>query len=58
MIRIKDFDSSQIKIEKMSYKNIGIYYTGDITIKSISDCENINSVYPLYPIIGEADWIY
>ena len=55
MINIKDFDSSQLKIDKKSYKNIGIYYIGYITIKSISDYENINSVNPLYLIIAEAD---
>ena len=55
MINIKDFDSLLIKIDKKSYKNIGIYHIGYITIKSISDCENINSVNPLYLIIGDVD---
>ena len=55
MINIKDFDSRLIKIDKKSYKNIGIYHIGYITIKSISDCENINSVNPLYLIIGDVD---
>ena len=55
MINIKNFDSSLLKIDKKSYKNVGIYYTGYITIKSISDHENINSVNPLYLIIGETD---
>ena len=55
IINIKDFDPSLIKIDKKSYKNIGIYYIGYITIKSISDYENINSVNPLYLIIGNAD---
>ena len=55
MINIKDFDPSLIKIDKKSYKNIGIYYIGYITIKSISDYEYINSVNPLYLIIGEVD---
>ena len=53
MINIKDFDLGLIKIGKKSYKNIGIYYIGYITIKSISNYENINSVNPLYLIIGE-----
>ena len=38
MINLKDFDSSQLKIDKTSYKNykdISIYYIGYITIKSI-----------------------
>ena len=33
MISIKSFDPSLIKIDKKSYKNIGIYHTGYITIK-------------------------
>ena len=33
MINIKDFDSSLIKIDKKSYKNIAIYNVGYITIK-------------------------
>ena len=40
--------SRLIEIDKKSYKNIGIYHIGYITIKSISDCENINSVNPLF----------
>ena len=47
MINIKDFDSSLIKIDKKSYKNIGIYNTGYITIQKINDYENIDSVNPL-----------
>ena len=47
VINIKNFDSSLLKIDKNSYKNIGIYYIGYITIKRISDYENIN------PIPGE-----
>ena len=53
MIKIKDFDSSLIRIDKKSYKNIGIYNTGYITIKKIDDYEGINSVDPLYLIIGK-----
>ena len=52
IINMKDFDPSLIKIDKKSYKNIGIYYIGYITIKSISD---INRVNPLYLITGEVD---
>ena len=37
MISIKNFDSSLLEIDKKSYKNIGIYYIGYITIKNISD---------------------
>ena len=44
-----------IKIDKKSHKNISIYCIGYITIKIISDDENINSVNPLYLIIGDVD---
>ena len=54
MINIKNFDSSLLKIDKKSYKNTGIYYIGYITIKN-SDRVKINSVNPLYLIIGEVD---
>ena len=37
-----------LKIDKKSYKNIGIYNIGYITIKKIDDCESIYSVNPLY----------
>ena len=50
-----NFDPILIKVDKKSYENIGIYQIGYITIKSISDCENINSVNPLNLIIGEVD---
>ena len=55
MINIKRFDPSLIKIDKKSYKNIGIYHTRYITIKKISDYENIDTGNPLYLIIGEVD---
>ena len=52
MVDIKNFDPSLIKIGKDSYKNIGIYCIRYITKNIISDYENINSVNPLYLIIG------
>ena len=52
MINIKKFDSNLLKIDKKSYKDIGIYNTGYITIKKIDDYENIYSVNPLYLIIA------
>ena len=52
MANIKDFNQNLIKIGKKSYKNIGIYYIGYITMKD-SDHLKINSVNPLYLIIGE-----
>ena len=48
MINIEDFDSNLLKIDKKSYKNIGIYNIGYITIKKLDDYENIYSVNPLY----------
>ena len=53
MIKIKDFDSRLLKIDKNLYKNIGIYNIGYITIKKIDDYENIYTVNPLYLMTGE-----
>ena len=59
IIDINECDSSLLKIDKKLYKNISIYNIGYITIKHISDYEKINSVNPLYLIIGEVDgYIY
>ena len=38
MINIKNFSLNQLKIDKKSYKNIGIYNIGYITIKKIGNC--------------------
>ena len=54
MINIEDFNQSLIKIDKKSYKNIGIYHIGYIAMND-SDHDKINSVNPLYLIIGEVD---
>ena len=48
MINIKNFEPSLLKINRKSYKNIGIYNIGYITIKKIGDYENIYSVNPLH----------
>ena len=48
IIDLENFKSNLLTIEKKSYKNIGIYNIGYITIKKIDDCKNINSVNPLY----------
>ena len=54
MINIKNFDPSLIKIDKKSYKTLAfkiwIHHN-----KKISNYENINSVNPLYLIIGKVD---
>ena len=44
-----------LKINKKSYKNIGIYNIGYITIKKIDDCENIYSVNPLHLLIAHVN---
>ena len=54
MINIKHFEPNLLKIDRKSYKNIGIYNIGYITIKKIDDCENIYSVNPLYLLINHA----
>ena len=54
MINIKKFDSNFLKIDRKSYKIIGIYNIWYITIKKIDDHENIYSVNPLYLIIAHA----
>ena len=53
VIDIKDFDSSLLKIDKTSDKNIGSYNNGYIAIKKTDDYENIHSVNPLCLMIGE-----
>ena len=55
MINIKDFDSSLLKTDKKSFKNIVIHNIRYITIKTIDDHENIYSVNPLYLMIDKID---
>ena len=55
IIDLKNFDARLLKIDKKSYKNIGIYNIGYITIKKIDDCENIYSVNPLYLLVNHAN---
>ena len=43
-----------LKIDRKSYKNLGIYNNGYITIKKNDDCENIYSVNPLYLRVDHA----
>ena len=54
IINIKIFYPNLLKIDKKSYKIIEICHIGYITLK-YSDYVQINSVNPLYLIIGEAD---
>ena len=53
-INLENFKSKLLKIDKKSYKDIGIYSIGYITIKKIDDCKNIYSVNPLYLRINHA----
>ena len=55
IIDLENFDSSLLKLDKKSYKDIGIYNIGYITIKKIGDCKNIYSVNPLYLRITHAN---
>ena len=55
IIDLKNFDARLLKIDKKSYKNIGIYNIEYITIKKIDDCENMYSVNPLYLLISDAN---
>ena len=48
IIDLENFKSNLLKIDKKSYKDIGIYNIGYITIKKIDDCKNIHSINPLY----------
>ena len=54
IIDLENFDSSLLKLDKKSYKVIGIYNIGYITIRKIGDCKNIYSVNPLYLCINHA----
>ena len=52
MVNIKDFDPNLLKLDKTSFKNIGVYYIGYITEK---DQYKINSVNPLYLLVHRID---
>ena len=54
IINLENFKSNLLKIDKKSYKDIGIYNIGYITIKKIDDCEKIYSVNALYLLIDHA----
>ena len=54
IIDLKNFDAMFLKVDKKSYKDIGIYNIGYITIKKIDDCKSIYSVNPLYLRVDHA----
>ena len=49
---IKDFNPRLLKLDKKSFKNIDVYYTGYITKK---DEYKINTINPLYLLVDEID---
>ena len=59
-IDLKDFDAKLLKIDKKDYNEIEIYYIGYVTVKKFANCNNINSVNPLYlmfdEMIGHIEW--
>ena len=52
-INLKDFDARLLKVDKKDYKEIDIYYIGYVSVEKIANCNNINSVNPLYLMINE-----
>ena len=48
IIDLENVDTMLLKIDKKSYKDIGIYNIGYVMKKKVGDCMNINSVNPLY----------
>ena len=42
-----------LTVDKTNYKEIHIYYIGYVTVKKIANCNNINSVNPLYLMIDK-----
>ena len=48
IIDLENFDAKLLKIDKKSYKDIGIDNIGYVTKKKIDDCMNINSINRLY----------
>ena len=50
---LKNFDARLLKVDKKNYKEIGIYYISYVTVKKIANCNNIDSVNPLYLMINE-----
>ena len=52
-INLKNFDARLLKVDKKNYKEIGIYYISYVTVKKIANCNNIDSVNPLYLMINE-----
>ena len=54
IINIENFDPNNIKIDRMSYKNILTYYIGYVTIKDLNYVK-ITSLSPLYLIVSKVN---
>ena len=54
MVNLKNFVSNLLKIDKKSYKNIGIYNIGYITIRKINHYQSIYCVNLLYLHVNHA----
>ena len=52
-IDLKNFDAKLLKFDKKDCNEIDIYYIGYVTVKKIDNCNNINSVNPLYLMIDK-----
>ena len=52
-INLEDFDARLLKVDRKDYNEIDIYYIGYVTVKKVANCNNINSVNPLYLMINE-----
>ena len=52
-IDLKDFDAKLLKIDKKDYNEIDIYYIDYVTVTKNANCNNMNSVNPLYLMINE-----
>ena len=48
IINLDEFDGSKIKADKIFFNDIGIHYLGYEYKKKITECNEINSVNPLY----------
>ena len=48
IIDLDEFDGSNIKVDKNDFNDIDIYYLGYENKKKITECNEVNSVNPLY----------
>ena len=48
VINLDEFDGSKIKVDRKNFNDIDIYYLGYEYKKKITECNEVNSVNPLY----------